>query len=473
MSGKRWLVVGVIAISLVIALIFLQGSLTSYRGEKPQFRLVPPERPAAEPEGVPGTEVGAGWSRRQEADQALEEAAAMALKGKPATPPDFAIIFASSGSDLPGILAAARKLWGEKTKIFGGTSDSRAVLTNKGFIKAAAKAFEPQLHERALALMTVTSRDIGFGVGAADFGAYATVREASQAALRRALKSAGRPPQDKPQAVLTTISHGDEDEALAGIEAEMGKSAPVLGGTASGPRFGILGENNVVPRGISLAVIYTRLPVGLAFEGGFDKMDTPGGVVTKVEGRAIVEINGKPALDLYDEWLGGQVRKLIEEVGDERKIRDFMVLHPFYRRYRSATGQDYLLFSHPWPKDKTLQEKSIMTSTNIQEGDEIYLSHGTWSRLLNRIGNLPVTAKVQGNIGLGRKSILGIGFICAGVMGIIPEEERPKMAYLINYHHNHAPFIANFTWGEQGHLPGVGNKHGNLLTSFLIISAGE
>jgi hypothetical protein len=36
-----------------------------------------------------------------------------------------------------------------------------------------------------------------------------------------------------------------------------------------------------------------------------------------------------------------------------------------------------------------------------------------------------------------------------------------------------APFIASFTWGEQGHFPGVGNKHGNLLSSFLVIGPRE
>jgi len=64
---------------------------------------------------------------------------------------------------------------------------------------------------------------------------------------------------------------------------------------------------------------------------------------------------------------------------------------------------------------------------------------------------------------------LAIGFICGGVMGVIPETEREKLPILINYTNNNAPFIANFTWGEQGHFPGIGNKHGNLLTSFLVI----
>lgn len=55
-------------------------------------------------------------------------------------------------------------------------------------------------------------------------------------------------------------------------------------------------------------------------------------------------------------------------------------------------------------------------------------------------------------------------------MGIIPEKEREKLPLLINHATGGAPFVANFTWGEQDHFPGVGSKHGNLLTSFLFIA---
>jgi hypothetical protein len=52
-------------------------------------------------------------------------------------------------------------------------------------------------------------------------------------------------------------------------------------------------------------------------------------------------------------------------------------------------------------------------------------------------------------------------------------EEREKIPLLINYANNNGPFIANFTWGEQGHFPGIGNRHGNLLTSFMVVGPKE
>ena len=110
-------------------------------------------------------------------------------------------------------------------------------------------------------------------------------------------------------------------------------------------------------KGVSLAVIYTDLPVGWTFEGGFDVTDPHVGIVTKVEGQAIVEIDNRPALDVYDEWLDGKVRELCEETGRPDLVRTLLILHPIYRKYTSPDGQDYFLFSHPWPKDATLKHR--------------------------------------------------------------------------------------------------------------------
>jgi hypothetical protein len=416
--------------------------------------------------------VSTGWSIKENPQEAIKEAIEMALEGKTDKIPDFAIIFASSGSDMEAILSTANKLFQNKTKIYGGTSDSRAVMTNKGFAKATDRAYEYAKMEgkRSLAIMTVTSKDIVFGVGSANFADYPSVQDGSKAAILNAIKSAGKSPKELPQAILVTPACGLEEEAIEGIERVVGSNTPILGGTPGGPTFAVFGGNKVYEKGVSLAVIYTKLTVGSIFEGGFDVKAPNTGIVTKVDGQAIVEIDGKPALDVYDEWLGGEIGKLCKGTPRFDLVRDLLTLHPIYRKYTSPYGDVYSLFSHPWPKDKTLVEKSVSTSTKIKVGERIYLSHGTWETLMNRVVNLPRNAKINGRISPDTKPIFGVGYICAGVMGTIPETERGKMPLMINYSNNDAPFIAPFTWGEQGYFPGIGNKHGNLLTSFLVIT---
>jgi len=461
------------AIPVIILVVILVGVSILFfsRREKEEFRLVPKERTTVKERSVMGTEVGTGWSTKENPQEAVEEAVGMALEGKMSKKPDFAIIYASSGSDTGAILSEVRALFGSETKIYGGTSDSRAVMTDKGFIRAAERGYEPAMMEarRGLAVMTITSKDIIFGVGSADFSAYPSVQEASKAAVLNAIKSAGKSQDDLPNVILTAPTRGVEEEVLEGIEETVGNSTPVLGGTTGGPTFAAFAENMVYNEGVSLAVIYTDLPVGWTFEGGFDVTDPQAGVVTKVEGQAIVEIDNRPALDVYDEWLDGRVGELCKETGRPDLARTLLILHPIYRKYTSPDGQDYFLFSHPWPKDNTMKDRSVLTSTKIKVGEKIYLSHGTWETLINRIGNLPRHAKLHGDMGVDTTPIFGIGYICAGVMGVIPETEREKLPLLINYANNDAPFIAGLTWGEQGHFPGIGSKHGNLLTGFLVI----
>ena len=449
-----------------ISLIFIS------QGNSQEFKLIPKQKIATESETIPGTKVGTGWSTKENPDEAVKEAVEMALQGKLDAPPDFAIIFASSGSDMQLVLLSANKLFKGKTKIYGGSSDSRAVMTNKGYARATKRAYEYAKMEgkRSLAVMTVSSKDIVFGVGSADCYAYPSVQNAGKAAVLGSIKSAGKTPAETPQAVLMTSPRGLEEEAIEGIEEAIGKKIPILGGTAGGPTFASFGKDKIFERGISLAVIYTDLPVGWWFEGGFNVKDPNSGIVTKVDGQHILEVDHRPALDVYDEWLGGEIGKPMKEHQNRfDNVRALLTLHPLYRKYTASDGSIYSLFSHPWPKDKNLVEKAVSTSTIIKVGERIYLSHGTWETLMNRIANLPKHAIAQGGMPAESKPVFGVGYICAGILGTIPESERDKMPYLLDYSNNDAPFIASFTWGEQGYFPGIGNKHGNLCTSFFVI----
>jgi len=443
------------------------------RSTKEEFQLVPQKVAAEVGSGgeIAGTEVGTGWSINEDPAEAVREAVNMALRGKSLKNPDFAVIYASSGSDMQGILNAAKRFLGEEAKIFGGTSDSRAAMTDKGFVKATKRGYEFSKMEgrKGLAIMTVSSEDIVFGVGSGNLSEFESPQDMSKGAVLGAIHNAGKAANERPKIVLLSCTIGIEEEVLEGIEEALGKDVPVLGGTVGGPTLAVFGQDKPYRNGVSLAVIYTDLPIGWTFEGGFDVTDKHTGIVTEVDGQAIVEIDGRPALDVYNEWLDGEIERLHEEVGKPDVIRDLLILHPVYRKYTSPSGQDYFLFSHPWPKDDEMSERSVMTSTKIRTGERLFLSHGTWETLINRIGSLPTNAKVQGGIRIDTKPVFSIGFICGGVMGVIPEVERQKMSFLINYANNNAPFIANFTWGEQGHFPGIGCKHGNLLTAFLVI----
>jgi len=468
MLNKQGKIIGL----AVLAVVILGIGWFLFLKPKEEFKLVPRQRQQEETQAkVLNTEVGTGWSVNSDAEKAVEEAVNMALKGKENKKPDFAVIFATSTSDMPKIFSKARQMLGEQAKIYGGTSSQRALMTNKGMMNTGDKQYRPEMMEgkTGLAIMTISSRDIVFGVGAANLKNYSSPREAAKEAVLAAIASAGQSPSELPKLVLITPTRLFEEEMLEGIEDVVGKKTMILGGTAGGPQRGVIGRDGVYEEGISLAVIYTNLPVGVVFKGGFDITDPHSGIITKANAQDIIEIDNRPALDVYNEWLGGEIGKLFAQYKNDRVVRDLLTLHPIYRKYRSKEGYVYFLFSHPWPKDKELKDKVVMTSTKIKVNERIYLSRGNWETLMNRIVNLPTVAKTNGDFGVDPKLMFGISYICNGVIGTIPESEWAKLPMLINTETKNIPFIACFTSGEQGYFPGIGNKHGNLLTSFILI----
>ncbi len=470
-----------INITLRFVVVLAIGLLCSFCSEnhEAEFKLTPQKTPATFQTNTPANnvniEVGTGWGEGAPA-KAIRKALDMALKGNKQGDPDFMIIHPTAGSDCKKILQDVRDIVGHKTKIYGGTSDARGVLSDGGYVlgakggyAAAAEGIESGLH--GLAVMTITTKDIDFGVAAASLTDYDSPQEMAAAAVHDAIKDAGKNETETPALILVTPTIGIEQQVLDGISQVVGNDAILLGGTAGGPHGMVIGNDSAYEKGVSLAVFYTELPIGWAFESGFEKQDKYSGVVTKMAGRRIVEIDNLPAYDVYDQWLGGELtrRRLQGEKTDA--FRDFLGLHPLFRKRQAPDGKTYTVVSHPWAPNQSSITDGLYPTGDITVGDRVYLSYGTWEVLLNRIGNLPVNARKFISLADKAPVAFSIGTICAGVMGVIPEEERKKIPVLINHANGKAPFIASFTWGEQGSLPGIGYQHCNLTTSFLVIGA--
>ncbi|MFB3904346.1 MAG: FIST signal transduction protein [Acidobacteriota bacterium] len=381
--------------------------------------------------------------------------------------PQLAILLASNFQSLEQIYAEARRILGPSTRIFGGSASTRAIMTEKGLLSVGPGASSPT----GLVAMIIRSSEIGFGVGSASPTHGASRRETTRRAVEEAVRDA-RKPGKQPSALLVLADPKEGEGVARGLDDVLGKSVPVAGGCVSGPSNSVIG-NAVRTLGVAALALYTDLPMGWTFEGGFDVSDAHSGQVTAVseDGRIVETIDGRPATDVYNEWTQGQVARLYPShtPGNVIDAIDALTLYPCYRKFRSPDGRVYTIFSHAWPADPTLTNRSLQLASSVEKGDRLYLGRGSWETLLNRIGNLPAKAKLQAGMDAGDRTILGIGFICSGVFGSIPRAERGKIPVLLNYSHGGAPFVGMVTAGEFGNLPGIGNKYGNLLTSFLTV----
>ncbi len=447
---SKWKKIGIGVV--IVGVLLLSAGCIEKEGE-----VLVPEAPEEKPGGEMVISVGCGWGVNANETTAVAEAVSSVRAQLGGKSPEVAILFSTVGYDSDTVLSEVRRLL-PGVQVYGGTS-CLAVQTREGFHVG---------EKGSLALLAVAAEDITFGVGGVSIDDFSSAREAGKAAIQAAIDAAGEGGEaGTPKLVLMTGSVGHEEELLAGIEEVIGKDVPVLGGSAGDNT--ITGEwkqfanEHVYSNGISLAVIYTDLKVGWAYEAGYLRSEGRG-TITRAEGRTIYEIDNRAAAEVYNEWTGGTV--VAEELETGGSILSDASYYPLAKVIKKE-GKEYTLSIHPLSINAT--DHSLEVFVNVEEGDEVMLMHGDWELLLNRALTTPTKALESER--LSREDVtFGIYTYCAGSMLAIPEDERPKMPSLVQTAIGDAPFIGTFTFGEQGHIRGVGNLHGNLVNSMIVFS---
>jgi len=448
MTKDRKILLGVIILA-VIALVIV--ALTARKEETPGISLQKGEQVLPQKGEVKAV---SAFSVKEDTQEAIGEVLTKIKNNFRQESPQFAFLFTSVGYDYEKIIKEIRTQW-PKIKIYGGTS-MLAVQTDQGFHQA----------KKSLGLMAISSPKIIFGVGGADIEKSRSAKEAGRQAILSAIKNA-RQQGKKPKIVLITGGVGNEEEVISGIEEVIGREVPILGGSAAdndiSGKWKEFANNQVFSNGVSLAAIFTDLKVSSVYEAGY-LVSKEKGIITKAEGRTIYEINNQPAAEVYNQWTGGIVDQELKKGGSVLSKTTF---YPLAKILKSEEGQVYYLSIHPLSVN--LPEKSLTVFANVKKGDEILLMKGNWEILLNRAHSVPLKALEKEKIDKNQ-AYFAVYTFCAGTMLAIPEEERIKMPVLIKGAiGENVPFIGSFTFGEQGYLPGVGNVHGNLVNSIVVI----
>jgi len=400
---------------------------------------------------------GVGWSLRPDTRAAAEEALAEAL-GRRDLQPDVTLVYYTAHHSPEAVVEALRPAQGPKRRICGWVSDF-GVIASDGYHHSP---------NGTIGLMALRLPGMLSGAGWASLDEVEAPQDLAALALRRAAEDAGVDPARRPSMIIISSTyHGQEEKVLEGLAAAHGRDVPVLGGTTAGaPGVGTLVANDqVVKAGTVMAVFYSDRPFRTAFCGGFNRTGTSG-TITRSDGRVIYEIDDRPAVQVYDEWSGGRVR---EAMRAGRDMNSFAALYPFCRILR-AGDRAYNLFIHAWPPENAETTTRLVSSATLSDGDVVYFSEGSWNILLNRIGTLPRLATGDAT----EPRAAACFFICCeAVLKVIPDEERGQMVHLMNRSLPGVPWIGAFTWGEDGNFPGLGNRHGNLLTGVTLFPAAE
>ena len=362
--------------------------------------------------------------------------------------PSFVLAAASVDHDLEALIRALEARAG--VAVHGFTS-CQGCMTSEGVHDGGA----PGLGVWAV-------RDAAGSYGTALVSEGGDAREAGRVAIKKALEQAGRP-GEVPSLILLNPTPRNEEKVLEGIQDEIGTGVPILGGSAAdndvSGRWALFSGSQVETAGVMVSVLFPSVPLAFSFRSGYSPTGSQG-VVTRAVGRTLIEIDGEPAAKVYNRWTGGLLDSLPKEGGNVLALSS---LQPLGRVVGMAEGIPEYSLSHP---EAVLADGSLCLFTNIEEGDVVHAMTGSHRSLITRGGAVIGSALHSGSFDGSHISGALVTY-CAGCM-LTLDDEIEKVWEEIRTVMPGTPFLASFTFGEQGCFLGGANLHANLMISAIV-----
>ncbi|WP_186827078.1 FIST signal transduction protein [Shimia ponticola] len=349
-----------------------------------------------------------------------------------------------------------------------GTVDDLLLQTLKEHVPAlhcasSCKGTMSQAGLQDLGLFVISDPDGDYGTAAAPLGD--DTEAAATAATVAALENAQRD-GEAPDLVWLSITPGNEEDAIRGIETVIGSDVPIIGGSAADDT--VAGEWTVsdgseqLGSGLVVSVLFCSTPIQFAYQNGYAPT-ADSGVVTKSEGRKLIEIDGEPAASVYSRWNGGGVPSAPE--GGERNILSEATLWPLGREIGSLGDVPYYLLAHPCV---TNDDGSLDLFAEVAEGEHLTQMQGDVAVLAARAGRVAEFALRAGSV--KSDNVAGALMVYCGGCMLAVEDRLSDVYGGVNSVLGGQPFLGVFTFGEQGSVHEAGNRHGNLMISCIAFS---
>jgi len=335
-----------------------------------------------------------------------------------------------------------------------GTSSCLGAMTEEGFISSDG---------RGLAIFGIADPSGSYGVGGQEV--THTPKEAASTALLSALRSSGRE-GEIPALVRLSSVPGSEEEVIGGIEGILGKSVPIIGGSAADNTvegyWQLAANHELYQNAVVVSVLFPSVETTFAFHSGYSPTEVHG-IATQAEGRVLHQIDGSSAAEVYNEWTKGAIQDALPKGGN---VLADTTLYPLGRVVGDVGGVPYYRLSHP---DGVTADGALTLFSEIEPGDELILMSGSVDTLVSRAGRVAQSALSGGEITANEISGAMIVY-CAGCMLTVQGQMNQVVDHL-NSALGNVPFLGTFTFGEQGCFVGGENHHGNLMISVVIFGS--
>jgi hypothetical protein len=390
---------------------------------------------------------GAGISTQAEVARAVDEAVSTARAGLAGAAPGLALVTATVDYDAAG-------LWAELQRVLPDVP-LQAVSTSLGALSTAGVA--AGRHGSLGVLLLSSAEDARFAVGTA------AVRTTPREAGRRAAQAiAARGLAGMPRVLFIAGSPGAEEELLAGV-GEIFPDVPVFGGSAADHTieglWWVFTDEGPVRDGVSVAAVYGDVRVGAAIEAPYRPTEASA-AITAADDRAIRALDGRPAGEVLQGWIGAPIEDQVREGGN---ILVQTALTPLGIARRGTAGDFYTLL-HP---AQAHRDGVVDVFARAEPGETVCLMRGSEASLVSVVEQLADSALSEGGL-RPEEARAGVLIYCAGCAGAVGAGlERALQGLQGTF--GALPLSGRCTFGEQGHVPGVGNVHTNLSVALVLL----
>jgi hypothetical protein len=387
-------------------------------------------------------------SRHHNPNVAGREAAEQALEKAGVSKPDFVFMFASIGYDQPSLLRAVREATGGAPltgcSAEGTINGDDADESNFSVLVTAISSEELRWHNGIVSgLLEGDSRVVGQRV-AKDLQPNLSADTIGVFVF--------------PDGRMDNLEH-----FFGGLEGNLPSERflPLWGGGASNkialedPTYQYC-DDEVISGGVSYALLSGKTQASWAISHTLIPI---GGerTVTRSQGNVIYEIDGKPAVEVLQEYLPEQA--LVE---DRDWMRYAISLAICFRAPSYMKDEEYVVRGAPAIR---MADGSIIVQTEVQEGTSIWFSSRDKEKMTTGLDRM--AAQIKDQLG-GEKPKLVFQFECA-TRGKMMLREQEKLQFLRHFRQSvdpDVPWAGYYTWGEIGTVEEHNLRH--LYTSVVL-----
>jgi hypothetical protein len=393
------------------------------------------------------TKAGVGMSRHHSPPIAGREAAEQALKKAGLEKPDFVFMFATVGYDQSSLLHAVRESTGG-APLCG--------CSGEGTISGD----EADESNFSVVVMAISSDELRWTNGLAT-GLGADSRAAGQQVAHTLSSDVSADAVGL--FVFPDGYTGNVDQFLAGLEGNLSNDQflPIWGGT-SADNLALVQtyqycDDEIVSDGVAYALLSGKAQA--SWDIGIGNIPIGGErTVTRSQGNVIYEIDGKPALEVLQEYISDTA--LADNWG--RYVLSFML---GFRAPSYTKGEEYTFRSMP-SVDKA--DGSITAQTEVKEGTSVWFSVRDEEKINTELDR--VAQHIRQELG-GAQPKLVLHFDCA-TRGKTMFREQEKLRILRRFRQAvgpDVPWAGFYTAGEIGPVS-KHNSHHNTTAVVLALS---